>query len=108
MVAAIGWGPLSATIGGIAAAIGIGALFGLPYCIALSLTVALPAWWLGHLAMLGRPVAMRLRGHARRRRTRDGMVSGRPPAAVDRRLRRAHHDAALLTLGTDAETSRRP
>jgi hypothetical protein len=56
MVAGLGWGPLSATIGGIAAAIGLGAIFGLPYCIAFVLTVALPAWWLGHLALLGRPV----------------------------------------------------
>jgi hypothetical protein len=58
MVAGLGWGPLSATIGGIAAAIGLGAIFGLPYCIAFVLTVALPAWWLAHLALLGRPVAM--------------------------------------------------
>jgi hypothetical protein len=56
MVAGLGWGPLSATIGGIASAIGLGAIFGLPYCIAFVLTVALPAWWLGHLALLGRPV----------------------------------------------------
>ncbi len=57
MVAALGWGPLSATIGGIVAATGLGAIFGLPYCIAFVVTVALPAWWLGHLALLGRPVA---------------------------------------------------
>ena len=56
MVAGLGWGPLSATIGGIAAALGLGAIFGLPYCLAFVLTVALPAWWLGHLALLGRPV----------------------------------------------------
>ena len=56
MVAALGWGPLCATIGGIAAATGLGAIFGLPYCIAFALTVALPAWWLGHLALLGRPL----------------------------------------------------
>lgn len=56
MVAALGWGPLSATIGGIAAAIGLGTIFGLPYCIAFAMTVALPAWWLGHLALLGRTV----------------------------------------------------
>src|ERR1700681_4679649 len=55
MVAAIGWGPLSATIGGIAAAIGLGAIFGFPYCIAFAVTVAVPAWWLGHVALLGRP-----------------------------------------------------
>jgi hypothetical protein len=57
MVAALGWGPLAATIGGIAAAIGLSAMFGLPYCIAFVIMVALPAWWLGHLALLGRPVA---------------------------------------------------
>ena len=44
MVAAIGWGPLSATVGGIAAAIGLGAIFGLPYCIAFAVTVAVPLW----------------------------------------------------------------
>src|SRR6202789_702017 len=57
MVAAIGWGPLSATIGGIGAAIGLGTIFGIPYCVAFVVVVALPAWWLGHLALLGRPVA---------------------------------------------------
>jgi len=56
MVAALGWGPISATIGGIVAATGLGAIFGLPYCIAFAVTAALPAWWLGHLALLGRPV----------------------------------------------------
>ena len=56
MVAALGWGPLAATIGGIAAASGLGLMFGLPYCIAFVVTVALPAWWLGHLALLGRPL----------------------------------------------------
>src|ERR1700755_1424680 len=57
MVAALGWGPLSSSIGGIAAAIGLGAVFGLPYCIAFVVMVALPAWGLGHLSLLGRPVA---------------------------------------------------
>ena len=56
MVAALGWGPLGATIGGIVAAMGLGAIFGLPYCIAFAVTIALPAWWLGHLALLGRAV----------------------------------------------------
>src|SRR6184192_3601030 len=60
MVASIGWGPLCASFGGIAAAVGLGALFGLPYCVAFAVTVALPAWWLGHLVLLSRrggPVA---------------------------------------------------
>ncbi|WP_065755080.1 hypothetical protein [Bradyrhizobium paxllaeri] len=56
MVVALGWGPLAATIGGIAAAAGLGAIFGLAYCIAFAITVAVPAWWLGHLALLGRPL----------------------------------------------------
>ena len=56
MVAALGWGPLSAAIGGIAAATGLGIIFGLPYCIAFTVAVALPAWWLGHLVLLGRPI----------------------------------------------------
>ena len=57
MVAALGWGPLGATIGGIAAATALGAIFSLPYCMAFVVAVALPAWWLGHLALLGRPLA---------------------------------------------------
>jgi Predicted membrane protein (DUF2232) len=56
MVVGLGWGPLSAGIGGIAAAIALGSIFGLPGCIAFALASALPAWWLAHLAMLGRPV----------------------------------------------------
>ncbi len=56
MVAAMGWGAFCASLAGIAAALGLGAVFGLPYCIAFAITVALPAWWLGHLALLGRPL----------------------------------------------------
>jgi hypothetical protein len=103
MVAALGWGPLCATIGGIVAAIGLGAIFGLPYCIAFAVTIALPAWWLGHLALLGRPTA--------------GGVSpgnGAPPVAPDLEwypvgrillwisgFAALTTMAALLTLGTD-------
>ena len=104
MMAALGWGPLSAAIGGISAATGLGAIFGLPYCIAFVLTVALPAWWLGHLALLGRPVA-------------SGVSSGNgaSPVAPDLEwypvgriliwitgFAALTTMAALLTLGTDA------
>ena len=105
MVTALGWGPLAATIGGIAAASGLGAMFGLPYCLAFAITVALPAWWLGHLAMLGRPVPAAAAGN------------GAAPAApvlewypVGRILlwiagfAVLTTIAALLTLGSDAET----
>ena len=106
MMAALGWGPLSATIGGISAATGLGAIFGLPYCIAFVLTVALPAWWLGHLALLGRPVA-------------NGVSpgNGASPVAPDLEwypvgriliwiagFATLTTMAALLTLGTDAAT----
>jgi hypothetical protein len=57
MVAALGWGATGAAIGGLLAGIGLGGIFGLPYGIAFIATVALPACWLGHLALLGREVA---------------------------------------------------
>src|SRR5262249_15130885 len=57
MVAAIGWGPLCAAIGGIAAVAALGAIFGLPLCAAFAIGIALPGWWLGHLVLLGRPAA---------------------------------------------------
>jgi hypothetical protein len=58
MVAALGWGPLSATIGGISAAIGLWVIFSLPYCLAFVLAIALPAWRLCHLALLRRPISV--------------------------------------------------
>ena len=79
MVAALGWGPLSAAIGGIAAAPASAPSSAFRYCIAFAVAVALPAWWLGHLALLGRPPPSTLR---RRRPSprlaRSGMVSDRP------------------------------
>jgi len=106
MVAALGWGPLCATIGGIAAAIGLGAIFGLPYCIAFVVAIALPAWWLGHLALLGRPVPNAVASV-------DGASSAAPVLEwypVGRILiwitgfAVLTTMAVLLTLGTDAAT----
>jgi Predicted membrane protein (DUF2232) len=105
MVAALGWGPLCAAIGGITAAIGLGALFGLPYCISFCVGVALPAWWLGHLALLGRPAAL----------SDESVMPAAAPAALEwypvgRILLWTAGFAvltttlALLTLGTDAAT----
>ncbi len=56
MMAALGWGSLAAAIGGVVAALGIGAMFGFAYMMAFGVTVALPAWWLGHLSLLARTV----------------------------------------------------
>ena len=100
MVAALGWGPLSATIGGIAAASILGSTFGLAYCVAFVLAIALPAWWLGHLAMLGRPLAA-------------GTAPGNEAAALEwypvgrilfwiAIFATITITAVLLTLGTDA------
>jgi hypothetical protein len=106
MVAALGWGPLGAAIGGIAAGTGLGAIFGLPYLMAFVVTVAVPAWWLGHLSLLGRPVTT-------------GASSGNGAAATTPLMEwyPVGHIliwtagfavlttvAALLTLGTDGAT----
>src|SRR6476659_7136050 len=56
MVAAMGWGPICAALGGAMAGASLGAMFGASYCAAFVLTVALPALWLGHLALLVRPL----------------------------------------------------
>ncbi|WP_024519882.1 hypothetical protein [Bradyrhizobium sp. Tv2a-2] len=56
MVAALGWGPVTAAIGGGLAAIGLGVSFGIGDLIAYAIAIALPACWLGHLCLLGRPV----------------------------------------------------
>ena len=106
MVAALGWGPLSATIGGIAAATGLGAIFGLPYCIAFVVTVALPAWWLGHLGLLGRPVPTSVpagNGAAPPAPTIEWYPVGRILLWVAG-FAALTTMGALLTLGTDGDT----
>ena len=57
MVAALGWGWLSAAIGGAVAGVGLGAIFGLHLSIVYTLAVAVPSVWLGHLALLARPAS---------------------------------------------------
>jgi hypothetical protein len=64
MVAAIGWSPLAAAIGGGLAAIGLATAFGVGDLIGYTISIALPAWWLGHLCLLGRPVARDADGSA--------------------------------------------
>jgi hypothetical protein len=105
MVAGLGWGPLGAAIGGIAAGTGLGLLFGMPYLIAFVVTVALPAWWLGHLALLGRPVPAGVPANGAAATT--PVVEWYPVGRI--LLWVAGFAAlttmgALLTLGTDGET----
>jgi hypothetical protein len=104
MVAAVAWGPLCAAIGGIGAAAGLGVVTSFSYCLAFAVAVALPAWWLGHLALLGRP--------ATATPSSDGTVPGTVPALewypIGRlliwiaSLAALITAAALLTIGTDA------
>ncbi|WP_458756253.1 DUF2232 domain-containing protein [Afipia sp. TerB] len=102
MMAALGWGSATALVGGAVAAIGVGAVFGLPYMTAFALTIALPAWWLGHLALLARPVSNDPQ-LATMAPTLDWYPLGRILVwvAVFASLTTM---SALLTLGTDAET----
>jgi hypothetical protein len=104
MVAAMGWGPTCAAIGGGLAGAALGGMFGPPYSAAFVLTVALPAWWLGHLVLLGRPVTADAPPQATRA----------PPPVDWYPLGRIliwiacfaalTTTAALLTLGSDAST----
>ena len=107
MVAAIAWGPLWAAIGGIAAAICLGTLVSFSYCIAFSIAVALPAWWLGHLALLGRPADKDAPGVRRQPAEAAAAFEWYP---IERILlwtigvASLTTFAALLTLGSDAAT----
>ena len=102
MVAALGWGSATALIGGIVAALGLGGIFGFPYIAAFALTIALPAWWLGYLTLLARPVS------------NDPQLANLAPAldwyptgrilVWTAAFATLTTISALLTLGTDAET----
>ena len=63
MLAAIAWGPFCGVLGGLVATLVIGLALSPPLALGYGLAIALPAWWLGHLAMLGRPVADGLAGN---------------------------------------------
>src|ERR1700694_2771266 len=57
LIAALGWSHWAAVIGASAAAAGLAVIFGGFFFVAFLLGVGLPAWWLGYLALLGRPMA---------------------------------------------------
>lgn len=58
MLAAIAWGPLCGALGGLVATLIIAGALSPPLALGYGFAFALPAWWLGHLAMLGRPVTL--------------------------------------------------
>jgi hypothetical protein len=57
LIAALGWSHWAGLIAALVAAAGLAATFGAFLFLAFLLGVGLPAWWLGYLALLGRPVA---------------------------------------------------
>lgn len=57
MIAALGWSHWSALFAAIVAAVGLSVVFGPFFIVAFLIGVGLPAWWLGYLALLARPVA---------------------------------------------------
>lgn len=58
MIAGLGWGHWAAMTAALAAALGLGAVFGTVFLLAFSAGVGFPGWWLSYLAMLARPVAV--------------------------------------------------
>src|SRR5688572_18229113 len=57
LIAAIGWSHLAGLVAAFTAATGLGLALGFYYFLAFLIGVGLPAWWLGYLALLARPVA---------------------------------------------------
>lgn len=57
LIAAIGWSHIAGLVAAIVAAGALALVFGQFLFLAFLLGVGLPAWWLGYLALLARPVA---------------------------------------------------
>ncbi len=56
LVAALGWGRTTALVAAIVPTLAIGAFLDLQHMLVFAVTVALPACWLGHLALLAKPI----------------------------------------------------
>lgn len=96
MVAALGWGPVGAALGGLLGAAGLAAIVSFPYALAFIVTVVVPACWLGHLALLARPAAEDGPAPALEWYPVGRLVAWMAGFATLTTL------AALLTLGTDS------
>jgi hypothetical protein len=57
LIAALGWSHVAGLVAALVAAASLAAVFGPFLFLAFLLGVGLPAWWLGYLALLARPVA---------------------------------------------------
>ncbi|RJF78854.1 hypothetical protein [Rhodopseudomonas palustris] len=98
MVAALGWGPVGAAIGGLLGAVGLAAIVSFPYALAFIVTIVIPACWLGHLALLARPAEVETDPP-----TLEWFPVGRLVAWMAG-FAALTTMAALLTLGTDGTT----
>jgi hypothetical protein len=63
LIAAMGWSHVSGLIAAGVAALGLGVAFGSMLFVVFLVGVGLPAWWLGYLALLARPVSNGGSGH---------------------------------------------
>jgi hypothetical protein len=63
LIAAMGWSQVSGLIAAGIAALGLGIAFGSMLFVVFLVGVGLPAWWLGYLALLARPVTNGAPGH---------------------------------------------
>lgn len=58
MVAALGWGPASALLGGLIAGVILALSFSFMNGLSFVLTIATPAFWLGHVSLLAQPASL--------------------------------------------------
>jgi hypothetical protein len=56
LIAALGWSHWAALVAAVVASASLAAVFGAFFFIAFLVGIGLPAWWLGYLALLARPV----------------------------------------------------
>jgi hypothetical protein len=56
LIASIGWSPLSGLVAVLTATIGLVSVIGWKIALPFAATLGLPAWWLGYLVLLARPV----------------------------------------------------
>ena len=57
VIAGLGWSHWAAVTAAVAGALGLGVVFGTVFLFAFAVGAGFPAWWLGYLAMLARPIA---------------------------------------------------
>lgn len=56
LLAGIGWNSFAGLVAALSATASLGLVFGGYFALAFILGIGMPAWWLGHLALLARPV----------------------------------------------------